>query len=409
MFIKEQELFMKKTVIFLMILCMLLSVTGCGSASIPTASGQPAPAASASSKEETLPATIALSDEEFVYHGVHMLIPDCFDMVKNESNEHQVYGQWKHTNSSEQNKGQISFFYDDEETYWDVSLDRENAEYSPADSRMYYSEHCLTGRIADYWNVERRRINNIDVVIMQCQNQVMPEKKETSVTIILNSCIVDISITSSSELLDELFDKCIESIWVEDDEVPDIVKNTSAEVLSEAGLNTKTWEYNGLYIHLPVSFIPVDMNDGSIGWFSADGECYISLMLGEAELLLMNEDEVESSALDGLEFDYFRTGNYNNMFCSSGRCTIKHEGQEYSYDWSVFLAEVYGYVTSAGPEDDDTVIVIMAWPKGDEEAEKLCTAAWQSIHFADGWIGEGMLEPDPIPLEEFETMVVEQG
>ena len=393
---------MKKIITLFLTACLLLALCSCGIASSsPASSG---PATSQGTEQESVP--IELAEEEYVFHGVHMQIPDVYEMVVNEDNEHQVTSQWKDIDTAGQNQGFISF-YDEEETYWDVSLGGEEASYSPDSSRIYYSDYNFSGRIDDDGTLERRRINNIDALIWRRPDPAAPGTVRNRVYLVLESCVVTIDLTSYNEQFEDLFSQCIETIRVDDDEIPEIVQMTSPETLAEQGLSTKAWEYHGIYIHVPASYTLLETADGSFVWISEDGQSFLMMREGTADLLMLDEDELKialnNSIPGAVEIPYCWTGSYHGMFASSAGIKTQEEGQERMVDFSIFLTEIYGFVSADGIKDEHTLLVYASWPADDAAAEELLNNSWYTIHFADDWVGDGLLDVEPIPQSEWSS------
>ena len=408
---------MKKLTILFLVGYLLTSMCGCG-ASAPSAGPSPDGTKETEEAKETKETEetkepgqipIELTEEEYVFHGVHMRIPDVYEMELTGENGEEATSRWKDPATSEYQKGGFDFRYN-EETYWDVSLLGEDGPYSDASSRIYYSKENYDGRIGDFITCDRRRINNIDVLIERFEIDHDPNHRAIRVTLVLKSGVVEIYFNSSSEQFDELFERCIESVWVEDEEVPAIVKTTSTEELTKAGLSTKAWQYQGLYMHVPASYTLVE-DEGNMIWFSEDAESFILLRKGNMNLLSMDETQVEDMLKDLFddfeEMTYFQSTNYNGMYISSAGAKGLLNGNELTVDWSVF-AHVMPAVMQAGEAtDEDFTTVIIYWPTEDTEAEKLLSDAWYTIHYADGWVGDGLLEVEPLTLSEFDAQIGE--
>ena len=364
----------------LLILAVLLAMT----AAAGCASSSPAP------KAAEVEGPVSLSEEDFVFHGVHMRIPDAFVMERNGQDFASSVLNVKATN------GTLPFIncfltYNDETDTWDTALDK---TYSPYSARIYFAEGGRATGDLDTWSQERTRMNGIDALILKHTESTGEGDRtldctRTNVILVLKRCAVEIDFTSYTEQFDRLFEECIDSIWVEESEIPELVKLTEPDALREAGLSVRAWEDSGLYFHVPDTYTLVEM-DGRKIWISEDGDSFFALDEGPSTYLTMDRQEWEQ-VLQGLtgfqEVIHHSKGNFNGMYDSQVSYTRLKDGQLTRIDMVSVLPSKY---------DEEAVTISFFYPADDTETDELGTRMLKVLHYADGWKGEGLQDPEPV-------------
>lgn len=400
-----------------MLLAVLLAATGCastGSSASMNTSSEPA-------KKQTVILPTALSEEEFSYHGVHIRIPDIFELKPLENNPEFLQSECNIPNEVWQELDwdgvlyhpHISFDTGYHEEYYN-DLSYAGRKYSPCGARINYAkagseggedtENSSSDMVTAEITEERVRLNGVDVLI-QKGNRTSGKGKDralcsyTTLYMILNSNIVIIRFDSYSEQFDELFAESIKSIRVDEEEIPELVKQTDPENLTAAGLNTKVWQFNDLYLHVPASYIAVEMDNGYINWLSKDGSAYIYPQEVDAKVVQFGQDQWEAVLSEMSGFQSIEE-------CSAGICN----GMYYSSASYLFFEKngnpCHGKMIVILPDQDGekAVMIAAACPVDDAENQAMIDSVLNIAHAADGWIGEGLLTPETITMEEFEAM-----
>ncbi len=378
----------KKVGIIGLVVCLMMVFGGCGTSSLQTASQETA-------QEEI---SVDLSEEEFVYHGVHMKVPDVFSMKQNENGLDEFESEWKGNPPEGHSPGWIyCYLSDDEADPYDTGS---GGAYDPYNARIYYAEGDYEGRISEDTAVERKRVNGIDVLIKRYSTPLEegrdPVVNDTiEVLVLLQSCVVDIRFVSTTEQFNDLFEECVNSIWVEDDEIPELTRQTQPEALEEAGLTTQAWEYHNLYMHMPDTYTLVKKDDDGLIWISDDANATISFSVDTSALLKLNQDDWEKmlSQIEGFqELTDFDTGVTHGMFFSFVSYRLIQDDQLFHVDEIIVLPSRFS---------EETVVQNYVYLDDDTETSDLGTRMCEVMHYADGWEGDGLLEVEPISLDEF--------
>lgn len=371
---------MKKIFAILITVCIIFVFAGCGSAG-PASSAPPA------SESGTEAVEITLNEEPFDYHGMHVRLPSTINL-SHEDNPIDQYISVTDTSAPETGAIWFSAMLDTENTFYDSADDT----YYSDSAMIYYDE--MKDQDNEYWpfEYEQTQLGGTNVLIGTLYKD---DTWYTRAYVILETNSILLEYTTHNEQYNDVIRESIDSIAVDEEEIPEIVKATSPEALQENGLRTEAIEAYGLYINMPESYTPVEQ-EGKTVWVSPDGGTI--LYLQQQDISLMNTDE--SSVNAGLSQDpefkevrSFQKGVYHGMYITEIYVTYEDENGDETQN--CFLAFLPGVHTS-------TETVLMG-AGGDELEETVDTIA-ESIRYADGWTTD-FFEYEAIPAEE---LVLEQ-
>ena len=175
-----------------------------------------------------------LSDDDTFFKGIHIRLPKALKEESAGGNE----AQYSSKNS------RVVFAVENSENY--------RNGYDAWEAHILYSKSLYDKPGTD---ISRISIGGIDALI---------EKKHGHIShavMILRSNAVSISFYSDDKEMLESFDEALLSVKIDSDEIPEINRFTSPEALKEESFKEKPTYAEGLYIYLPRTFRPADIND----------------------------------------------------------------------------------------------------------------------------------------------------
>lgn len=377
---------MKKALLAVLVTCLMVFAVGCssGGATAPT------------NKSNTEPMEINLNAEETEYHGIHVRLFDSLQLSDEDNGEIVSVN-----NLDEPITGEVLFYasFESAETL------NESMNYDDTISGKYTPEEALivmnpSRNSNEYWEYEAIRLGGTDV---QVSRQVKQEgdRESTTYRFILNSGIVTFRYDDRGGKYTDLIQQSLDSIWIDESEIPDIIKATSPESLQAAGLRVQPWEIecgsDSIYINMPEEYMAIKLDDGRIAWASPDGQTILGASITGRDFLLREQESFEVSLQDtqGFDgFDFFSSGNHNGMYYTEFQYKqINSDG-----------AEVCAYVLATLPWKYGDEAVLMTVVSPSEDVGALQTSL-DLIRYGDGWNNGGVLDVDSIAVPQSELGV----
>ena len=360
---------MKKALLVLLVACLLGLAVGCSS--------QPA------KKDYGPPKDIKLSSEEIECQGVHVRVPDSLKIEQSELGE---YHSVTYTNEPITGEVAFSMYFESADALSD------NGSYGDTVTKKYTPEEAMImiGQSGsnEYWTNEPMRIGGTSAKISRGKEG---DYESTRITLVLNTGLLTIRYGDRGGRYGDLIQESIDSIRVDEELIPDIVRITSPEGLKDAGLYEQPWEITcdpyGIYVNMPEDFTLVKRDDGSYVWVSSDGQTMVSSTIVSMDFLLLGEEEMEyvisnNMPLDG--FDYFHQGSVRGMYCTE----LKYK-QPGSDAWAYVLAVLpwkYG--------KEAIMITVVSYDEDEVELQEVM----DTLRFADGINNGGVLDLDAIAV-----------
>ncbi|MBR3151475.1 MAG: hypothetical protein IKF18_08910 [Erysipelotrichaceae bacterium] len=354
----------KKLLIIAVSAVLLAGLAGCGSSS---------GAAPAHKRIETGP--LNLSEEETVYHGVHLRLPEIYSMERMEGTGYDATASVNDPESPVAANGSIEFTVRKEAC-------KDPTKYDDREARDFYVGWAEEKESAE---VSARRINNVDALIVKEPDGSGFER--TSVMVFTHNQTVVMEFNSYQEEISDVFDRCIETIYAEEDVLPQRTSATLEKNLTENGLTMLPWEVKDLLIHVPSGLSPVKYN-GETAWATPDANSLIVVAELGAEVLELDRGQMEAilSRQDGfIKLLGFNNKMHNGMRSVWARYLSTMQGREVTIYWLIVQPEFLG---------EKTVLFHFMYPKGDTETEKLFDAAAATLHHPDSWDSGETLEFD---------------
>ncbi len=379
---------MKKTLILvIMMACLLGVVTGCGPSS--QSNGEPA------QKDYGPPLDISLSSEEAEAYGMHLLLPD---------------------NSSLQ-------FYDEDPNYAQtvVNLDDPltcevvvHVWYNPGDelalAPVGSEETYIPAMALIHWSglyaddetvtVEKTYVGGTaaHVATMTKENSYGSfdgTYECTHVLLAMNSGYVEILYEDLGGRYKDLIQQSIDSIRIDEEEIPDFVRATSPEGLQAAGLWEQPWEIDcdsfGIYVNPPTDFIPLKQSEGNFEWIAPDGNTVISAEVTDTSTFGLAEDDLKkleqgmastTSGFGGFDYSY---GEHNGMYSSRIKYKVETES-----------GEAWINMVTVAPHFSGEAIAVKVIGRSEEGVE--LPEVINVLRYADGWDNGGALDMEEIAV-----------
>ena len=373
---------MKKRILTLILTgCVILTFSGCsGSASSATEPDS----VSDTAKTDSATGTEELSEEEFDYHGLHLNIPSNLISSLNAANNPPD----QYTAYSDSGVSWFSAMIHSDNVVSYVETFGET--YSSGSAMIYYS--IVKDTKNEYWpfEYEQTQIGGTDVLIGTVYKD---EKWYTRAYVILENNSIELEYITKEEKYNDLIRKSLETIRIDDDEIPEIMRITKPENLQEKGLNTKAIETCGIYVNIPETYVPVANDDDSVVWVDPDGKTMIGFTLSDAAIMNMDDEDMREH-LSGnpsfIELSHHSVTLYNGMVFSWNFYTTSQDDG----------TEIENCIVACHPTNSANNAVVM-YGIGDENFEETVITIAETIRYADGWTND-FLEYDPIPRSEFD-------
>ena len=376
---------MKKALLAVLVACLMVFAVGCSSG------GTTAPA----NKSNTEPMEINLNTEETEYHGVHVRIFDSLQLSEDDNGEITSVN-----NLNEPITGEVLF----NASFESAETLNESTTYDDTVSGKYTPEEALIKMggqdTNEYWEYKTTRLGGTDVQVSSRIKQ-EGDYESTEYRFILNSGIVKFRYDDRGGKYTDLIQQSLDSIWIDESEIPDIIKATSPESLQAAGLRVQPWEIecgsDSIYINMPEEYTAIKLDDGRIAWASPDGQTILGASITDRDFLLREQSDFENSLQNtqGFEgFDFFSRGSYNGMYYTNFQYKqINSDG-----------AEVYAYVLATLPwkYGKEAVLMTVVSPSDDED---VLQTSLDLIRYGDGWNNGGVLDIDSIAVPQSELGV----
>lgn len=378
---------MKKVLIILLSVGMLMSLAGCGS----TASGPSKPTVDNTDIEAI---EVSLHEEEFEYHGVHVKLPSSIDMNTMYDIGNKMEQIASSSNFQDPATGLISFSASLRTSLVVMAAGLPDDTYLPESAMIQYAQ-LQDSETENYSHeYERVQVGGTSVLI---DTTYQKDSKEWGIRadVILESNVVSLGYSTTYEQYKDIIRQSIETLWVDEEEIPEIERNISPETLQENGLNTKAIEAGGLYVNMPESYIPELADDGTVLWVSPDKDTTLYLKEDLKGLVDLNEEAyllMLQQMPDFKEITYFDKGILHGMNSAQVYHTFtESDGTDLQACIIAVLPDRYGesatvlYGNSHSDDFKETVEKVVA-----------------TMRYADGWTTD-FLEVDPIPVSESEA------
>ena len=228
----------------------------------------------------------------------------------------------------------------------------------------------------EYWpfEYEQTQIGGTDVLIGTVYKD---EKWYTRAYVILENNSIELEYITKEEKYNDLIRKSLETIRIDDDEIPEIMRITKPENLQEKGLNTKAIETCGIYVNIPETYVPVANDDDSVVWVDPDGKTMIGFTLSDAAIMNMDDEDMREH-LSGnpsfIELSHHSVTLYNGMVFSWNFYTTSQDDG----------TEIENCIVACHPTYSANNAVVM-YGIGDENFEETVITIAETIRYADGW------------------------
>lgn len=372
---------MKKLLIFLLCISLLFYIVGCGSIA-------PAEPTISSAEEPSEPVEIPLNKEELEFHGIHLRLPSSIDLHYDED-----FDRWYSLlHTDEPITGKIWLRIEVDRSFSQI----EAREYSPEGALIHFAEDNFekyeASMLEHTYYYQRVYLGGANVLI---KSQSMDGALHTFAWIILKSNVVLLHFSTEDQYYDLLVRESIETLRVDDNEIPDITRITNPENLKSAGLKEQPLKACGLYLNVPESYIPVAIDEEHTVWAAPDNPTFFQLSEVSPSLLDLGEDEFAehlSETDPNFEgFVYFDRFIWHDMYATKFLYS-KSDGDS--------IENTYQFLVR--PIENDVPALSLVAVSSDEIDDAITTMA-DTLRYGDGWTNGGLLEADPMPLEDFEA------
>ncbi|WP_350454228.1 hypothetical protein [Slackia heliotrinireducens] len=386
---------MKKALIAVAMACSLCLFASCGSGTQPgSSSGSTLEERSASAPE---PMDIQLGSETLDYHGVHMTLPDS--MIIYDDGDDIDNGIVSLNDTSIPESGEISLTVYSEgaaDLFSVETLDPET--YTPEAALFNFAEGSFEGRVAEQ-EMHRVMVGGTYALVRYWDWDVA-ETYATIVDLVLKDEVIEITFMDKYNLYGDVIQQCIDSITIDEECIPDVATRLSPEGLQAAGLRTQAWEAYGLYMNVPEGYTLIDLGDDNLVWGAPEGQTYFAVQQTDTAILqamVYAPEEAEQILVDGLsanpsfvELSGYSVGTLNSMLALNYQYrAVDSSGVEYiAY---VLVVQPYQY--------SDMAVSVLSFCYSNEALD-LMSNMQQTIRVADGWVGDGLVEDEPVPVDE---------
>lgn len=359
---------MKKALIALLAACMLGVSVGCSSQGLPASGAQPSATTSASSESMT---------DKVDYHGVHLQLPAPVEIINDEANDN-VYSAGSEIGIDVRRVDNT-----------ELDIVANGREYAPEIALFYYSD-AFEGGDTESRETDHVMLDGTFALIERNQND--PDR--TTVILILDTEAIRIEINDYSSSNADAIQQCIDSIKIDDECIPECAKKVAPEALKEAGLREQAWLAQDIvYMNVPEGYKLIDLDDGTQIWGGPDGRSYFSVQADDASLVYATEDIVESTMSakpNFVEFGGYSSGMKGCSLITAFMFIARDSSGEpyYCYTYCVLPHEM-----------SDQSVNVMGFLYSEEEVE-LFENMMDTVRFADGWVVNGLVDDEPIPVDE---------
>ncbi|MBR2803941.1 MAG: hypothetical protein IKE20_02185 [Eggerthellaceae bacterium] len=375
--------------------CLLCAVVGCGSQS----NAKPKP----EMKDYGPPEDISLNAEEAEAFGVHLLLPDnsTFQVSSADDTDPNYAGTINDPTDpltlevgvdltyfpADKFVGQTNL-YVSKEAYTPAAALRNWANaHSSSDSITVKEKTYIAGTAALITTYTRTREDSLTHT-----NRVY---EYTDVGLIMKSGEVNISYRDLGGRYGDLIQQSIDSIRIDEDEIPDYIRAITPEGLQAAGLLEQPWEIDGedfgIYVNPPADFIPLERSEGNYEWIAPDGNTVLSAEVtdtstfgldGEDLKLLQNGLAAKMPGFSDFEYSY---GEHNDL-CAS-KIKFRRDGDS---------GEVWEYLITVAPRQSGEAIAVRVASRSGDNVE--LPAVMNVLRYADGWSNGGVLNMEEIAV-----------
>jgi len=372
----------KKALVLALMMACLLVVAGCGSGS---------QGANTVKKDYGPAEDISLSSEETEIFGVHFRLPDNSPLERSDSDEN--YAQTRHDLSQPLTSEIVVHinYVQPESTSYFTNI-RSDEDYTPEAALNNWADEY-----ADSENVTvkaKAYVGGTDALIIthsKKDSMTNDDYECTSVSLVMNSGYVTITYDDLGGRYGDLIQESINSIRIDEEEIPDIVRMTSPEGLRAAGLTEQPWEVAGetfgVYLNVPADFVPVKQVDGTFAWVSGDGNTTISAEVSSSDILFEAGylKDTMSSKIPGFQELRYVEGVHNDL--NALRVMVK-AADESGESWinQITLAD--------GPYPDREAVTVTITGRSADDVQM--NDVMNLLRRADGWNNGGVLDMEAI-------------
>lgn len=334
---------------------------------------------------------ISLSSEETEIHGVHFRLPDNSTLEQRDSdpNSYQtvndlsqpltreivVHVDYRQPTSSEY----FTNLRSDEGYTPEAALNNWADEYADTEGVTVKAKAYVGG--TDALIITNSRKASMSDDMYEC----------TTVCLAMNSGYVVITYDDLGGRYGDVIQQSIDSVRIDEEEIPDIVRMTSPEGLRAAGLTEQPWEVAGetfgVYLNVPADFVPVKQADGTFAWVSGDGNTTISAEVSSSDILFETGylKDTMSSKIPGFQELRYVEGVHNDL--NALRVMIK-AADESGESWinQITLAD--------GPYPDREAVTVTITGRSADDVQM--NDVMNLLRRADGWNNGGVLDMEAI-------------
>ena len=365
-----------------MMACLLCVAVGCGSG---------LQGANTVKKDYGPAEDINLSSEETEIHGVHFRLPDnsTLEQIDSDPNSYQtvndssqpltreivVHVDYRQPTSNEY----FTNLRSDEDYTPEAALNNWADEYADSENVTVKAKAYVGG--TDALIITNSRKASMSDDMYEC----------TTVFLAMNSGYLAITYDDLGGRYGDVIQQSIDSVRIDEEEIPDIVRMTSPEGLRAAGLTEQPWEVAGetfgVYLNVPADFVPVKQADGTFAWVSSDGNTTISAEVSSSDILFEAGylKDTMSSKIPGFQELRYVEGVHNDL--NALRVMIK-AADESGESWinQITLAD--------GPYPDREAVTVTITGRSADDVQM--TDVMNLLRRADGWNNGGVLDMEAI-------------
>ena len=258
-------------------------------------------------------------------------------------------------------------------------------EYAPEIALFYYSD-AFEGGDTESRETDHVMIDGTFALVERTSGV----SDNATVILILDSEVVRIELYGNADAIQQVID----AIEIDDECIPECAKKVAPEALKEAGLREQAWLAQGIvYMNVPEGYKLIGLGNGTQIWGGPDGRSYFSVQADDASLVYATEDVVVSTMSakpNFVEFGGFSSGMKGSslitafMFISRDSSGAPY----YCYTYCVLPHEM-----------SDQSVNVMGFLYSEEEVE-LFENMMDTVRFADGWVVNGLIDDEPVPVDE---------
>lgn len=217
----------------------------------------------------------------------------------------------------------------------------------------------------------------------------------TSIQLILKSDIVTIEFADENGNCGDIIQESIDTIQVDEEEIPEFVKSMQPEALKAAHLREETWRIGGehaVYLNIPEDYSPVIADDGKLLWASSDESTRVYAEEVHPSYRDNNELDIENMLKGTEKLDNYGARVYHSMY------SLDYLYEDMANNLWVYTVYVQPYKHS--DNIGNTIPGILITVVGPYKGEVQLDDALATLLYADGFSHTGILDIDAVATQE---------